>query len=315
MSRCSESLVPSKWLAANTPLRACSPLARGVFLDIVHLMAGSPVSGELRHATGTPITEPQLARLTGCRTAEVRRALAELHETGVCRTSDGCLVSDMVKEHAARTTARIARRRPKLAPVLEVPAVMPVVTTPPVVQDVAPAPTPKTVSKAVSKAKTTDEPAGFSEFWAAYPNKVAKAEARKAFAALAPSADLLAEMVAALEWQKTSDKWTKDDGQYIPHPATWLRAERWTDRPPEVVSGPTLSPAAKRAKADSEFVKEQLRLAFADLPEESTHGHTTPRIVRVDDADQDALEPSDDGHGGGEDACFLDAPDWGDDPA
>jgi len=26
-------------------------------------------------------------------------------------------------------------------------------------------------------------------------------------------------------------QWTKDGGQFIPHPATWLRQERWTDEP------------------------------------------------------------------------------------
>jgi hypothetical protein len=74
----------------------------------------------------------------------------------------------------------------------------------------------------------------FDRFWAAYPRKQAKPEARKAWAKLAPSAALLDEMLAALAWQVASPQWTKDDGQYIPHPATWLRGERWSDEPVRV---------------------------------------------------------------------------------
>ena len=33
----------------------------------------------------------------------------------------------------------------------------------------------------------------------------------------------------ALETAKKSSDWTKDNGQYIPYPATWLRAKGWED--------------------------------------------------------------------------------------
>ena len=71
----------------------------------------------------------------------------------------------------------------------------------------------------------------FDRFWGAYPRKVSKADARKAFAKLDPDAALVEEMLRALDWQKRLPEWTKDCGQFIPYPATWLNARRWEDEP------------------------------------------------------------------------------------
>ena len=69
----------------------------------------------------------------------------------------------------------------------------------------------------------------FDRFWGAYPRKVSKADARKAFAKLNPDAELVEAMLRALDWQKRLPEWTKDGGQFIPYPATWLNARRWED--------------------------------------------------------------------------------------
>ena len=44
--------------------------------------------------------------------------------------------------------------------------------------------------------------------------------------ASAPTVD---SVIEAVERQKRSDQWTRDNGQYIPHPATWLNQGRWED--------------------------------------------------------------------------------------
>ena len=36
-------------------------------------------------------------------------------------------------------------------------------------------------------------------------------------------------MVSAIAVQATSPAWTKDGGQFIPHPSTWLNEGRWQD--------------------------------------------------------------------------------------
>ena len=73
----------------------------------------------------------------------------------------------------------------------------------------------------------------FEGFWTAYPRKVGKGAAWKIWCALNPSQDIISMMGEALAWQIHQPQWTKDSGQFIPHPATWLRQKRWTDeRPP-----------------------------------------------------------------------------------
>lgn len=76
----------------------------------------------------------------------------------------------------------------------------------------------------------------FDQFWAAYPRKVGKDGAWKAWQKRRPDGALLDQMIAALAWQRRSQAWTKDGGQFIPHPATWLNQARWEDERPSSVS-------------------------------------------------------------------------------
>lgn len=71
----------------------------------------------------------------------------------------------------------------------------------------------------------------FKQFWGAYPRKVGKGAARKAFTR-AQSLTTLDTILTALAWQRTQPQWIKDGGEFIPHPATWLNQERWDDEPP-----------------------------------------------------------------------------------
>ena len=77
--------------------------------------------------------------------------------------------------------------------------------------------------------KTKEQEQKFSLFWNAYPKKVSKAAAEKAFNKLKPDDELLETMFEAIEQQKRSAEWQKDGGQFIPYPATWLNGRRWED--------------------------------------------------------------------------------------
>lgn len=66
----------------------------------------------------------------------------------------------------------------------------------------------------------------FDEFWAVYPKKVGKGEAKKAFQKVKVPVSVLVE---AVNRQRQSDQWRRDNGQYIPNPATWLNQGRWED--------------------------------------------------------------------------------------
>ena len=71
----------------------------------------------------------------------------------------------------------------------------------------------------------------FEEFWKAYPRKVGKGAAEKLWNRLKPDDALLAKMLQAIEEQKSSSQWQKDNMQFVPHPTTWLNQRRWEDEP------------------------------------------------------------------------------------
>jgi len=71
----------------------------------------------------------------------------------------------------------------------------------------------------------------FSVFWNAYPKKVGKDAALKAWKKIKSPSETLGKILMALEWQVKSEAWTKDGGQYIPNPATYLNQGRWKDEP------------------------------------------------------------------------------------
>lgn len=66
----------------------------------------------------------------------------------------------------------------------------------------------------------------FLLFWQAYPKKVGKDAARKAFDKRKPSDDLVQAMIQAIKLQSQTEQWAKG---YIPNPSTWLNEGRWQD--------------------------------------------------------------------------------------
>lgn len=69
----------------------------------------------------------------------------------------------------------------------------------------------------------------FDKFWQAYPKKVSKKQAQKSWKKINPSLELFEKILKALEMVKQTEQWKKDNGKYVPYPATWLNQERWTD--------------------------------------------------------------------------------------
>ena len=89
------------------------------------------------------------------------------------------------------------------------------------------------IDKSINTKTTPISPRGFEEFWEAYPKKVGKGEAVKKWAKLKPP---LEKVLSTLEWQKASDQWSKDNGQFIPNPTTWINQCRWEDEKPNDMS-------------------------------------------------------------------------------
>ena len=84
----------------------------------------------------------------------------------------------------------------------------------------------------------------FAEFWSAYPRKVGKQHALKAWNKIKPTADLHSRIIKAIANQKKSDQWCRENGRFIPNPATWLNGGYWDNeveevKPNEINSRPT----------------------------------------------------------------------------
>ena len=75
----------------------------------------------------------------------------------------------------------------------------------------------------------TDE--SFDLFWSEYPKKVKKPDAIRAWKKIPATVDPGSIMDGLIRWKK-SDQWSRDDGRFIPNPATWLNAEQWKDEVP-----------------------------------------------------------------------------------
>lgn len=78
---------PGDWLK-DTALRSVSVEARGLWIDMLCLMHESARRGYLQHATGKPVTQEQLARMTGCSSEQASRLLQELIDSGVCSCTE-----------------------------------------------------------------------------------------------------------------------------------------------------------------------------------------------------------------------------------
>ncbi len=69
----------------------------------------------------------------------------------------------------------------------------------------------------------------FDKFWSAYPKKVAKADARKAWQQTASVRPDLETILKAIQAACKTEQWMRGGGQFIPYPSTWIRGERWED--------------------------------------------------------------------------------------
>jgi hypothetical protein len=89
---------------------------------------------------------------------------------------------------------------------------------------------------------------GFSSFWRLYPKRVGKGEALKAWKKNRCE-KITESILLALENQLA---WlTRENGKYIPNPATWLNQKRWEDEPPAPA---TALMSDKNAQAAKEFL-------------------------------------------------------------
>jgi len=115
----------------------------------------------------------------------------------------------------------------------------------------------------------------FEKFWNVYPRKVAKKSALKAWVACVTKENLDDVVAGAIRFAHDPNLPVE---QFVPHPSTWLRSERWLDGPlperqmsPEEREAKELAAIARRRELDRKHAEEILEVdrlarATADAP-------------------------------------------------
>jgi hypothetical protein len=133
-------------------------------------------------------------------------------------------------------------------------------------QQSAPKQKKQEVDLELQKTSSTPESAPFDLFWEAYPRRVGKGQARKAWNAALKIADPQTLIDAADSY---ADAVKGSETQFIAHPATWLNGERWTDEEvaaPEPVI-PEYVPQPPASDADLAAFAEGIRQARQRMTE------------------------------------------------
>lgn len=105
----------------------------------------------------------------------------------------------------------------------------------------------------------------FDQFWSAYPKKASKQAAIKAFGKVNWRKVDFSTVMAAIETQRRSTQWTKDNGEFIPYPATWLNGAKWEDE----LSTTSAKPTTKGTGINISDLRASI--------EEDEHGHDRAR--------------------------------------
>lgn len=118
-------------------------------------------------------------------------------------------------------------------------------------------------NKRVSKETQNAHAEEFAAFWSAYPRHTDKQAALRAFEKLKPDGAMMQTMLAAIDRQKQSPQWTKDGGQFIPHPATWLNGRRWEDEMPK--GGAPVKTVSAQQYGQRHYTEDELLSVSDDL--------------------------------------------------
>lgn len=112
----------------------------------------------------------------------------------------------------------------------------------------------------------------FDDFWNNYPRKIGKQKCTNWFRIHKVDKPLLDKMLNAINEQKQSEQWQRDNGQYIPHPYTWLNQGRWEDETEiDLTAKPTKQQIEAQERKEAKMAeinnKEHIALLKARLAE------------------------------------------------
>jgi hypothetical protein len=246
---------PSDW-RADPALRMCSLAARGLWIEMLSLMHQADPRGSLL-INGNTIDTKQLANLCGTSPRETIALLNELEAAGVfSRAVDGTIFSRRMKRDDEKAEKDKANGKLGGNPRLNVG-----VTPPDKAQSLETRIQSRESriqkeAKGVPRASALPTPWTESDrerFWAAFPNKIGKAAAMKAF-------DKASHKVAPDVLFPALDRYAKkSDDRPFCNPATWLNQERWLDEPAVNNGQQPHGPSRRHSGAD--FLAGMSRLA------------------------------------------------------
>lgn len=190
----------------------------------------------LSHSEGWNVTIGSLAKANDCGRDAIRNAVRELEESGYLRREQNRATGGEFAEVIWVTSEPMSDLPLPDYPVPVNPSLKKTISKNTI--------TKKTISKSKYAQSELDE--SFEQFWSAYPRKVGKAPARKAFDKLA--AEHMREILDGVVRFSTDPN--LPEMQFIPYPATWLNREGWNDDP-----YPTRSTGAKLSNAQRNLLE------------------------------------------------------------
>ena len=219
-SRSGFTWFPGDWLA-DEGVKNVSFAAKGLWIGMICLMFRSPRKGLLLKQTGVPADSQYLANQLGGRAEDIDVLIAELereqvfsrHETGAILCRKMWRPTDLSEKRAeAGRLGGLAKGQQQDGKQTEA--------------------KPSNGRKGKERKGKVRVVVRYSDaflvFWKAYPRRVGKGAAFGAWQRI-PDRPAVEVLVAAVEAQKATEQWRKDNGQFIPHPQTWLNQRRWED--------------------------------------------------------------------------------------
>lgn len=177
-----------------------------------------------------PSDETVLARLAQCSIADIHGILPKFHAgtDGKLRNKRlEAVRKELISSRKRRSDAGKLGGRPKKAMLSDRLSNEKAIQSSPCTS-----PLPCTYPSTSTKEETNTPSVSlteFDQFWSLYPRRDGKHNAKKAWAKAKPD---LETVKVALAWQTLSYEWTKDNGQFVPHAATYLNQRRFEDENP-----------------------------------------------------------------------------------
>jgi len=193
-----------KWLEGS--IRKETPAVRCLFTDLLALCGSGEFSdlGQIKVRNGVGFSKKQLGIVLGLNAILLKKCLKRLQQSGRITIDSTNILTitnwktyqseyERTKKHRTKSTANDTRREREY------------------------------------RLESIECKNMFDTFYDSYPKKRSKGQALKTFLKINPDEQLLATMLATIERAKKSADWLKEDGRFIPYPATWLNAKGWED--------------------------------------------------------------------------------------